>query len=142
MHASKIKTLLKSINNLKKEVQQAKFEQKDNVRIQKIQRLEQDHVDFEKICNAARAALSDGEFDQIVAKVMNKGPPRVRVASREELKIEINKYKNACLLLQQACKKSGVKVPGFAVSQKKLETPETNLRELDNEKQDADHFEA
>ena len=33
MHASKIKTLLKSINNLKKEVQQAKFEQKDNVRI-------------------------------------------------------------------------------------------------------------
>lgn len=33
MHSQKIKTLLKSINNLKKEVQQEKFEKKDNVRI-------------------------------------------------------------------------------------------------------------
>jgi hypothetical protein len=36
IHSQKIKSLLKSINNLKKEVQQSKFEQKDNVRIQKI----------------------------------------------------------------------------------------------------------
>lgn len=33
MHSSKIKTLLKSINSLKKEVQKEKFEKKDNVRI-------------------------------------------------------------------------------------------------------------
>ena len=33
MHSQKIKTLLKSINNLKKEVQTGKLEQKDNVRI-------------------------------------------------------------------------------------------------------------
>ena len=36
MHSQKVKTLLKSINNLKKEVQKEKFEKKDNVRIQKI----------------------------------------------------------------------------------------------------------
>ena len=42
MHSQKIRTLLKSINNLKKEVAKAKFEQKENVRIQKIQRLQQD----------------------------------------------------------------------------------------------------
>jgi len=73
---------------------------------------------------------------------MNKGPPRVRVASREELKIEINKYKNACLLLQKACKQQGVKVPGLAVSQHKLETQETNLREVQNDKEDHDHLDA
>lgn len=33
MHSQKIKTLLKSINNLKKEVQQEKIDKKDNVRI-------------------------------------------------------------------------------------------------------------
>ena len=36
MHSQKIRTLLKSINNLKKEVAKSKFEQKENVRIQKI----------------------------------------------------------------------------------------------------------
>ena len=39
MHSQKVRTLLKSINNLKKEVAKTKFEQKDNVRIQKNQRL-------------------------------------------------------------------------------------------------------
>ena len=39
MHSQKIKTLLKSINNLKKEVQKEKFEKNENVRIQKIERL-------------------------------------------------------------------------------------------------------
>ena len=36
MHSQKVRTLLKSINNLKKEVAKSKFEQKENVRIQKI----------------------------------------------------------------------------------------------------------
>lgn len=42
MHAQKIKTLLKSIQNLKKEVQKEKFEKKDNVRAQMIERLKKD----------------------------------------------------------------------------------------------------
>jgi hypothetical protein len=42
MHSQKIKTLLKSIQNLKKEVQREKFEKKDNVRAQKIERLTSD----------------------------------------------------------------------------------------------------
>lgn len=54
MHSQKVKTLLKSINNLKKEVQQEKFEKKDNVRIQKIQRLEKDLELMEIGMNALR----------------------------------------------------------------------------------------
>jgi hypothetical protein len=44
--------------------------------------------------------------------------------------------------LQKACKQQGVKVPGLAVSQHKLETQETNLREVQNDKEDHDHLDA
>jgi hypothetical protein len=39
---------------------------------------------------------------------------RVRIASREELKIEVNKFKNISLRLVEELKKSGVKPPGYA----------------------------
>ena len=42
MHSQKIKTLLKSIQILKKDVQKEKFEKKDNVRAQMIERLKKD----------------------------------------------------------------------------------------------------
>ena len=42
IHSQKIKTLLKSIQNLKKEVQKEKFEKKDNVRAQIIERYKKD----------------------------------------------------------------------------------------------------
>jgi type IV secretory pathway ATPase VirB11/archaellum biosynthesis ATPase len=58
MHSSKVKTLLKSINNLKKEVQKEKFEKKDNVRIQKIQRMEKDFIDFETVIAALRKEIN------------------------------------------------------------------------------------
>jgi ribosomal protein S15P/S13E len=59
MHSQKIKTLLKSINNLKKEVQQEKFDKKDNVRIQKIQRLEKDIELMEVAINALRKHVNN-----------------------------------------------------------------------------------
>ena len=58
MHSQKVKTLLKSINNLKKEVQREKFEKKDNVRIQKIQRLEKDIELQEVAMNALRKVVN------------------------------------------------------------------------------------
>lgn len=47
---------------------------------------------------------------------MDKGPKRIRVASREELKMDINKYKNMTLRLLELMKQSGVKAPaGFKI---------------------------
>ena len=54
MQSQKIKTLLKSINNLKKEVAREKFEKKDNVRIQKLQKQEKDMEMLEIGMNALR----------------------------------------------------------------------------------------
>lgn len=59
MHASKIKTLLKSIQNLKKEVQKEKFDKKDNVRAKRIQFLEKEHLDYEIIINALRKLVNN-----------------------------------------------------------------------------------
>jgi predicted hydrolase (HD superfamily) len=39
---------------------------------------------------------------------MNKGPQRVRIASREELKMEVNKFKNISLRLMEEMKKKGL----------------------------------
>lgn len=58
MHAQKIKTLLKSIQNLKKEVQKEKFEKKDNVRAQMIERLKKD-IELQEIAiNALRKVVN------------------------------------------------------------------------------------
>lgn len=62
LHAQKIKTLLKSINNLKKELAQQKFEQKENVRIQKIQLLQKDIELMEVGMGALRGHIRDEEL--------------------------------------------------------------------------------
>ena len=45
---------------------------------------------------------------------MTKGPAKIRVLSREELKIEIKKYKNISLKIIADFKKFNHKVPGYA----------------------------
>jgi len=115
MHSSKVKTLLKSINNLKKEVQKEKFEKKDDVRIQKIHRMEKDFIDFETVIAALRKEISmEDRCDSAIKKAMEKGPKRVRIASREELKMEINKHKSISLQLMQKLKTGGIKPPHVA----------------------------
>ena len=129
MHSQKVKTLLKSINNLKKEVQKEKFEKKDNVRIQKIQRLEKDIELQEVAMNALRKLInSEDKCEAAIAQAFASGPKRVRIASREELKIEINKYKNISLRLMEEIKRNGLKAPGYA-AKANLSEPETGLRE-------------
>jgi hypothetical protein len=45
-----------------------------------------------------------------------KGPKRVRIASREELKIEIRKYKNMSLRLLEILKANKITAPsGFKI---------------------------
>lgn len=66
------------------------------------------------------------ECDNIILAEINKGPAMIRVASREELKIEINKYKNLALRLMNELKTNKIKVPGYA--EKADLAPETGLR--------------
>mmetsp|Transcript_17361 Transcript_17361/g.20576 ORF Transcript_17361/g.20576 Transcript_17361/m.20576 type:complete len:186 (-) Transcript_17361:52-609(-) len=129
MHSQKIRTLLKSINNLKKEVAKTKFEQKDNVRIQKNQRLEKDIELLEITVNALRKLINEEDrCDAAIKAEFERGPKRVRIASREELKIEINKYKNISLRLMDEMKRNSLKIPTYA-GRATLNRPETGLRE-------------
>lgn len=121
--------MLKSINNLKKEVAQIKFEKQENVRIQKIQALQKDHEMYELGMNALRKTFGDQRVTEVITKEMSKGPKRVRILSREELKIEINKFKNISLRLMQEMKAQKIKVPGYAA--KSNMEPETAMRDLD-----------
>ena len=133
--------MLKSINNLKKEVQQEKFEKKDNVRIQKIQKLEKDIELMEVGMVALRRHInSEMECDRIIVDALTKGPKRIRIASREELKIEINKFKSIALRLMEEMKANKIKIPGYAA--KANLASETGLREEGKVSGDMDHLEA
>lgn len=46
-----------------------------------------------------------------IKKALEKGPKQIRVASREELKMEISKYKNMTLRCLEVLKKHGINVP-------------------------------
>ena len=58
-----------------------------------------------------------------IKKELEKGPARIRVLSREELKIEIKKYKNISLKIIKEFKRTGGKIPAYA---KGLETEAAN----------------
>ena len=49
-----------------------------------------------------------------IKKELEKGPLRVRVLSREELKIEVKKYKNISLKCIKEMQRLGGKIPGYA----------------------------
>jgi len=79
--------------------------------------------------DAFRKQIGSEELcDKLILEAMQKGPKRVRILSREELKIEINKFKNISLRL--ASKSSG------------LQTRETGFREETKKEMTAlDHLE-
>ena len=105
-----------------------KFEQKDNVRIQKNQRLEKDIELLEITVNALRKVVNEEDrCDQAIREELEKGPKRVRIASREELKMDINKYKNISLRLMEEMKRNSVKIPNYA-GKANLSDRETGLR--------------
>lgn len=97
---------------MKKEVQKEKFEKKDNIRAQQIERLKKDIELAEIAINVYKRLIGDEDkCNQAITAELSKGPKRIRVASREELKIEINKYKNMTLRLLEELKKNGIKQP-------------------------------
>ena len=79
--------------------------------------------------NALRKHIGkDDKCDELIVAALSKGPKRVRIASREELKIEINKYKQISLRLVEEMKRAGIKVPGYAL-RSNLEQAESGIRE-------------
>lgn len=131
IHAQKTKALLKSINLLKKEIQKTKHEQKDNVRHQKNERLMEDIKLQEVAINAMRKLVNDEDKCNLAIKrELEKGPAKVRVKSREELKIDIQKYKSISIKIIQDYKRMGQKVPAYANGlAKQLEAGETGVGE-------------
>ena len=90
--------------------------------------------------NALRKKVgSEDVCDAVISDALNKGPKRVRIASREELKMEINKFKNISLRLIDEMKRQGVKPPISKLDQ--LQTPETGLRDLEPSHAQKDHLE-
>ena len=98
--------------------------------------------------NALRGLVNEEDkCDAAIREALEKGPKRVRIASREELKIEINKYKNISMRLMEEMKRNSLKIPGYA-GKANLQKRETGLREEAPEKAGvgtggaADHLEA
>ena len=62
---------------------------------------------METTINALRGVVNQEDTgDQAIRDALEKGPKRVRIASREELKMEINKYKNISTRLMDEMKRN------------------------------------
>ena len=86
-------------------MQKERFEKKDNVRVKIIEGLRKEHEDFELAVNALRKLVNnEGKCDLAIKNELQRGPKRIRIASREEMKMEIKKYKNMALRLLEILK--------------------------------------
>ena len=84
---------------------------------------------LEQTVNALRQLVNqEDQCDNAIKAELERGPKRVRIASREELKIEINKYKNISMRLMEEMKRNNLKVPNYA-GKANLVGRETGLRE-------------
>ena len=82
--------------------------------------------------NALRKVIADEDTaDKAITNELKKGPQKVRIASREEMKMDINKYKNISLRLMEEIKKGGGK-PGSYATKANLAEKETGLRPDEN----------
>jgi chromosome segregation ATPase len=96
LNAQKIRALMKSIQDLKKENATLKMQNRENKRSELIGRLKQEIEQQDVAITALRQLVNnEDKCDQQIISFLNAGPPRVRVLSREEMKIEIRKLKAA-----------------------------------------------
>ena len=131
IHSQKIKALLRSIQTLKKEVQKEKHSQKDNVRAQMIERLRKDIGDHEMVIETLRKIIGDEDLiEQELMKVINKGPERMRVPTREELRMEIKKLKRR---LGVKTKKAARDEEADKASEGEKENSQAAMGEVDNQ---------
>eukprot|EP01015_Nassula_variabilis_P000094 TRINITY_DN10039_c0_g1_i1.p2 TRINITY_DN10039_c0_g1~~TRINITY_DN10039_c0_g1_i1.p2 ORF type:complete len:200 (-),score=38.35 TRINITY_DN10039_c0_g1_i1:59-658(-) len=96
LHSDKIRALMNSIQLLKKENAQLKKGAQEHKRSDLISNLNKDISDQESIIEALRRLVNNDEkVDAAIVETLNKGPPRYRAPSREELLSEIRKLKGA-----------------------------------------------
>ncbi|KAL4446888.1 hypothetical protein ABPG74_014860 [Tetrahymena malaccensis] len=98
IHQDKIRSLMNSIQLLKKENAQLEKLTKEHKRSELITQLQKDVSDQDLIIETIREVcknrnISDEVLDNAIVDVLNKGPPRIRAPTREELKMEIKKQK-------------------------------------------------
>ena len=73
--------------------------------------LQKDITDLEICCNVYRKLVGDEDkCNKAIKAEIEKGPPRIRVLTREELKIEIRKYKNIVKEAASGSKMEGLKI--------------------------------
>ena len=80
--------------------------------------------------NALRRHVNDEDAcDSKIREFLEKsGPKQIRIASGEELKMEINKNKNISMRLMTEMNRNNLKVPSYA-GKANLNQPEDGLRE-------------
>lgn len=85
---------MNSISLLKKETQSLKKASQEHKRSELITGLNKEIADQDLIIETLRAMIhNDDATDKEIVRVLTKGPPKIRVETREELKIEIRKLK-------------------------------------------------
>ena len=72
----------------------------------------------------------------LITKSLTTGPAKIRCLSREELKIEITKFKNISLKIIADMKKMKVKVPGYAKVVEEKNELGVGLEEVKEKKDD------
>jgi len=94
-HSKKTKSLMKSINKLKDELEKEKYQKQDNVRAKIIERMKKDIGDNEVVIEMMREMINDDEaINQAIVKKLKGNINRARVLSREELRMEIKRLNN------------------------------------------------
>eukprot|EP01022_Parablepharisma_sp_SALTPOND_P017849 TRINITY_DN289_c0_g2_i1.p2 TRINITY_DN289_c0_g2~~TRINITY_DN289_c0_g2_i1.p2 ORF type:complete len:552 (+),score=139.99 TRINITY_DN289_c0_g2_i1:16141-17796(+) len=102
MHTKKVKALLKSIDQLKKESHKEKFLQKDNMKAKMLEQYKKDIESQDFIIGTLRKLIGDNDkCDRALIQELNKGPDRIRSATREELKMENKKLKGMLQLAKE-----------------------------------------
>ena len=102
-----------------------------------------------KLQDVAMGALKkiigdEDKCNQAILQELQKGPATIRALSREELKIEIKKYKNISIKIVKEFEKQGKKVPGFAAGiAKEAEGPpkDVGLKQEKSKQGDEENFE-
>lgn len=110
IHNDKVRSLMNSIQSLKKENAALQNQGKEHKRSQLIAQLNKEIDDQDTVIEVLRNYVYKKEgkeaarehLDDIIVKALTKGPERVRAKSREELKIEIARLENRILLFKTA----------------------------------------
>lgn len=101
IHNDKVKSLLNSLQIVKKEKAELQGLSKEHKRSKLIEQLNKEILDQDIVIEVLRKYIYDDKgrdkgrqiCDQVIVKALTKGPERIRAVTREELRMEIDKLK-------------------------------------------------